>query len=267
MSEQVHVNKQDITNIANAIRTQKNEPASKKYKVNEMDEAIGTLVSPTGTINITSNGTVDVANYASANVNVSSDIVITNCKYLFSSNARLENINDILPMCKPTTAERMFSSSSNLTEIPLFDTSNCTRFSEFASYCSNLTSISLIDTSNGELTDSMFAYCSNLKTIPQLNFDNVTNCRMMFQNCTSLENVPVLSFSRVIAGNANSMFSNCSSLTNESLNNILATLLTMTRYYSNKTLSIIGLSQTQAETCTTLSNWQACVNAGWSTGY
>ena len=34
-----------------------------------------------------------------------------------------------------------------------------------------------------------------------------------------------------------------------------------------KKLKDIGLSRTQAQTCTTLSNWQACVNAGWTTGY
>ena len=34
-----------------------------------------------------------------------------------------------------------------------------------------------------------------------------------------------------------------------------------------KTLKYIGLSEEQATTCTTLSNWAACETAGWTTGY
>ncbi len=65
-----------------------------------------------------------------------------------------------------------------------------------------------------------------------------------------------------------SMFKYCPALTNTSLNNILASLAT-TSYTGtvNKTLKYIGLDQTQATTCTTLSNWAALSAKGWTTGY
>lgn len=43
--------------------------------------------------------------------------------------------------------------------------------------------------------------------------------------------------------------------------------INMTKIASNKTLKYIGLVQEQATTCTTLSNYQAFVNACWTTGY
>ena len=64
------------------------------------------------------------------------------------------------------------------------------------------------------------------------------------------------------------MFDSCPSLNNTSLNNILAMCINVTRIPSNKkTLRHIGLTQAQAQVCTTLSNYQAFVNAGWTTGY
>ena len=56
-------------------------------------------------------------------------------------------------------------------------------------------------------------------------------------------------------------------LTDESLNNIMATMLTATAYIGTKTLSHTSLTSEQATKCTTLSNYSAFTAAGWTTGY
>ncbi len=63
----------DLTSVANAIRTKGGTSASLSFP-SDFVTAIGAIptgITPTGTINITTNGTHDVTNYASANVSVS----------------------------------------------------------------------------------------------------------------------------------------------------------------------------------------------------
>ena len=64
-----------------------------------------------------------------------------------------------------------------------------------------------------------------------------------------------------------SMFNNCPKLSDNSLNNIMQMCINAVSYTGTKTLKYIGLSQTQATTCQSLSNWSAFTNAGWTTGY
>lgn len=63
----------NLTNIADVIRAKNG--STDTYKVDEMAEAIRNIesgITPTGELTITENGTFDVTNYASANVNVAS---------------------------------------------------------------------------------------------------------------------------------------------------------------------------------------------------
>ena len=68
----VTVNESTLTDIANAIRSKNG--LSDTYKPSQMADAIEAIsgggITPTGTINITENGTHNVTNYASANVAV-----------------------------------------------------------------------------------------------------------------------------------------------------------------------------------------------------
>jgi len=112
-----------------------------------------------------------------------------------------------------------------------------------------------------------FADCTALTTIPNIEYNNYIQSMGMFcYNCVNLVNVPAISSSFINSSGLNDAFSNCPNLSNDSLNNILA-MCTAATNMSTKTLKKVGLSQSQATTCTTLSNYAAFTNAGWTTGY
>ena len=164
-----------------------------------------------------------------------------------------------------TDMYNMFHHCTNLTTIPLIDTSNVTNMTSMFYSCNKLSSIPLLDTGNVIDMTSMFYSCSNLETVPLLNTTNVKSFYGMFHSCNNLTTVPQFDTSSIISFEY--MFYKCPSLSNESLNNILIMCANATGVTSNKTLAKIGLSQEQAQICTTLSNYQAFVNAGWTTGY
>ena len=138
--------------------------------------------------------------------------------------------------------------------------------------------------------DSLFEFCSSITTIPNFNLDFVVSMRYMFNGCTSLTNIPNINLPELV--DATYMFSNCSALVDvpalnapklsivqsmflgctalseSSLNNILSICANSAVTTENyKTLKYIGLTESQATKCTTLSNYQAFLNAGWTTGY
>ena len=88
----------------------------------------------------------------------------------------------------------------------------------------------------------------------------------MFEGCSSLTTIPVLNTNEVTG--MSDMFNGCTSLTDDSLNNILQMCINAVSISSTpNTLQAIGLTEAQAATCTTLSNYQAFLDAGWTTGY
>lgn len=141
-----------------------------------------------------------------------------------------------------TDMQNMFRNVWNITEYPLFDTSNIT------------------------MMDSTFADNMNLITIPQFDTSNVYFMGYTFSNCTQLQNLPILDTSG--ATYMNSIVSNCPNLSNQSLDNIMYMCANANPNYDDfKMLSRIGLSKDQANICKTLSNYTDFVNAGWETGY
>ena len=148
---------------------------------------------------------------------------------------------DSINLGERTSTKSMFAYWSNLSTVPLFDTSKVIDMTYMFRSCRSIKTIPLFNTSNVESMYGMFTSCECFETMPQLDTSSVTNMQNMFQNCTSLSD--------------------------ESLNNILAMCKNATSYTSTKTLKYLGLNSTQATKCTTLSNYSAFTSAGWTTGY
>ena len=164
-----------------------------------------------------------------------------------------------------TNMDNMFQDCTSLTTISQLDTSKVTNMNNMFQNCSALTTIPLLNTSKVVVMNNMFQDCTSLTTIPLLNTSKVVTMNYMFSGCISLTTIPQLDTSKVT--NMMNMFNSCTSLSNDSLNNILVMLTNATAYTGTKTLKYIGLSSTQVDKCTTLSNWAACEAAGWTTGY
>lgn len=198
---------------------------------------IDDYISP---ISVTSDGTF----YFLYNVKKLGIMDFSGCTDASSAFDGLENLESIEGLINTTDlhyTDNMFKNCKKLTNVPLFAIQSSTR------------------------TDYMFYNCASLIAIPQLNTSSVTEMNYMCSGCTSLVTIPVLNTSGVLT--MNGMFTGCTALSNDSLNNILEMLTNITSYADIKTLKSIGLSETQATTCTTLSNWSACEAAGWTTGY
>ena len=164
-----------------------------------------------------------------------------------------------------TSMYEMFTDCINLMILPQLNTNKVTSMYRAFTDCSNLITVSQIDTSNVTNMMQAFQGCKKLTTIPQLDTSKVTNMEFMFSECSSIINIPVLDTSSVT--NIYSMFWNCSNLSNDSLNNILQMCINAAVYTGTKTLRQMLLSEEQAQKCTTLSNYQAFLDAGWTTGY
>ena len=129
----------------------------------------------------------------------------------------------------------------------------------------------IITTRNASNT---FSYCSNLTEVGVVDFGtSLTDIRLtgFFSRCTNLQTI---SFKNVRANmfynyGLSDMFAYCPSLTDQTLENILDLCIRADYYYNNKKLTHLGFTATDypVSRLETLSNYQAFLDAGWTTGY
>lgn len=214
-----------------------------------------TGIVPTGTKEITENGTIDVSEFAAAEVNVSGGtepsgtIFITgNGIYDVSEYASADvdvvqenNANFDDQITKGSTSNWV---QRNITSLPTLDFTNRTTWN-FVSLLGNFQSLQILEG----------------LVIP----DGITDISSLFYNDAELVDIDNFMLPTSIT-NTQNMFYNCSKLNDYSLNYIMEFCIDLENV-SIKTLSNMGITEAQATICKTLSNYQDFVDAGWSTGY
>lgn len=175
-------------------------------------------------------------------------------------NLDLKNVTRAYGICKDC---------SSLEEIEFKNTKNVTTWIRAFYNCRSLKNIIGLDTSSATRTDYMFYYSMSnedtLIAIPEMELSNVTDSSYMFYGRKKLIDVPAFNMPNLLT--FSNMFTNCTSLSDNSLNNIMATAITITNPTNIKSLKGLGLTSDQVTRCQSLSNWQALLDAGWVTGY
>lgn len=178
----------------------------------------------------------------------------TSCSNAFAM-PNLEKIGEIKNTSKVTNMNSMFTGCTKLAKLDSsnfgssFDTSNVVNGMNYMfQYGTGFVELDLSNFNTKKVTYMMYMFggCTNLTTI-------IFGSNFTLEKCTN-------------ASSLQQIFGNCPKLNNNTLNEILR-ICTTYGGSSNKTLKFIGLTSAQATTCTGLSNYQAFLDAGWTTGY
>ena len=213
---------------------------------------------------------------------------LTNTSGLFAGNRTIQQL-PYLNTKAVVNGSSMFRAADNLTHVSGIDFSNMEDVNSMFYQCSiqeldfefnmpkatnvssmfgqntKLAKIGTINIPSATNASSMFYNTNKLTEVNILNTNKVKDFRSMFYNCLSL--VIINAMNMQSATSFTQMFADCTALSDESLNNILASLITATAYTGPKTLKEVGLTSEQATKCATLSNYSAFTAAGWTTGY
>ena len=167
---------------------------------------------PSGTISITSNGTHDVSNYASADVQVPTTAPALYREFQLDANG-------VLQPNKTTTHIMNFTGMTDISEYALANAYKTNTAISGAIDMSDLTTVSGINA-----CPNMFSNCTGITSIDLSSLTTISgqySFSFMFFGCTGLTSANLSSLTRISGSNAcQYMFSGCTGLTSADLSSL-----------------------------------------------
>ena len=216
-------------------------------------------IEPSGELEITENGSYDVIDKASVNVDIQPNLGTKTITENGTYNASDEGLDGYLSVKVETSGadlieyytEKISGGSSlkggwqnTIKKLPNFEIEGTICSYMFLEYPASILDVSSLDTTDATNMGAMFSGCKNVTELDVSNFDTsqVTNMNSMFLNCESLQKINIKKFDTSQVTSFGKMFQYCKSLTELDLSDLNTSLVNNMSYMFQGATSLVTLN-------------------------